>query len=65
MPINTLLQLDADELLAMRENLESCLPIESGPKARRVPETLCEEIQTLLLVVEGSLRDMDLNGRPQ
>ena len=48
--------LDADEILAVRENLEAALRIAGGPPARRIPETMCKEIQQLLYLLELAVR---------
>ena len=49
-------QLDPDEVLALRENLEAAIFLYDGPRARRVPETLCAEIDQLLRLIELDLR---------
>ena len=48
--------LDPDEILATRENLEAALRITEGPKARRVPESLCDEVSQLLYLLELAVR---------
>lgn len=52
----TLLQLDPDEVLAVRENLEASIYIDGGPPSRRVPETLCVEIEKLIKLMELEIR---------
>jgi len=54
--LDALSQLDADEVLAVRENLESARKIPDGPKARCVPESLCIEIDGLLRLIELAVR---------
>lgn len=49
--------LAADEVLAAVENLEDCLRLTDGPPGRRVPETLCLEIERLLTLFSKELRD--------
>ncbi len=48
--------LDPDEILATRENLEAARRVHDGPVARRLPESLCEEIDRLLYLVELAVR---------
>jgi len=57
--LKSLLQLDADEILATRENLDCARPITGGPPARCVPENLCTEISILLELIELEIRDQD------
>ena len=57
-----IVQLDPDEVLALRENLEAAISLYDGPHARRVPETLCAEIDQLLRLVELDLRTA--NNKP-
>lgn len=44
--------LDADEILAVRENLQAAARLADGPPARRVPESMCDEIDQLLQILE-------------
>ena len=55
-PVLTLIQLDADEILAVRENLQSASRLSDGPPARRIPEGLCSEIDQLLRLLEEEVR---------
>jgi hypothetical protein len=48
--------LDPDEILATRENLEAAVRISDGPEARRIPESLCFEIEQLLYLLELAAR---------
>jgi hypothetical protein len=48
--------LDADEIFATRENLEAAIRISEGPAARRIPESLCIEIDQLLYLLELAVR---------
>lgn len=49
--------LKADEILAARENLQDALVLQKkGPPGRRVPESLCVEIDKLLHTLELSIR---------
>lgn len=48
--------LDPDELLAIRENLHAARNTSDGPPARVVPESLCQELETLLQLVEAECR---------
>lgn len=45
---SVLSQLDADELLAMRENLQAAAQLDYGPPGRRVPVSLCIEMEKVL-----------------
>ena len=53
---SAIVQLDADEILALRENLEASIALYDGPPGRRVPESLCAELDQLLHLVEMDLR---------
>jgi len=48
--------LDADELLAMIENISRCRHGVDGPPNRIVPESLCEEVEALLILLEHAVR---------
>ncbi|MEM9085963.1 MAG: hypothetical protein AAGB23_08575 [Pseudomonadota bacterium] len=48
--------LAADEVLAVVENLEDCARLAGGIAGRRVPETLCLEIERLLGLFSEELR---------
>lgn len=48
--------LDATEITAVRENLEAAIRISEGPAARRIPETMCAEIDQLLYLLELAVR---------
>lgn len=47
---------DPAELLAVRENLESCRRLSEGPPSRVVPETLCAELEKILRLLEMNSR---------
>ncbi|MEP2608556.1 MAG: hypothetical protein ABJH57_01915 [Cyclobacteriaceae bacterium] len=51
-----LLGLDADEIFAARDNLEAAVRLRTGPKARRIPEGLCVEVDQLLYLLELAVR---------
>ncbi|MEP2735457.1 MAG: hypothetical protein ABJP34_04090 [Erythrobacter sp.] len=48
--------LDADEILAVRENMEAAVRLKGGPDARRIPERLCGEVEQLLYFLELAVR---------
>ncbi|MEE4317750.1 MAG: hypothetical protein V2I74_12300 [Erythrobacter sp.] len=48
--------LDPDEILATRENLEAAIKVSDGPASRRIPESLCVEIEQLLHLIELAAR---------
>lgn len=48
--------LEPDELLAIRENLESCRRSTAGPASRVVPESLCVELEQCLKLLEAEVR---------
>lgn len=52
----TLAGLDADVLLAVRENMEAAPRLADGPSARRIPETMCLEIEQVLRLRELTVR---------
>lgn len=54
--------LDPDELLAIRENLHAARSTADGPPARVVPESLCQEVETLLQLVEAECRRFGEQG---
>ncbi|MGB3470865.1 MAG: hypothetical protein WBA51_08595 [Erythrobacter sp.] len=62
---NAVLQLDADEVLALRENLQAAITYYDGPPARKVPETLCAEIDQLLRLIELDIRSSHNGRSPQ
>ena len=57
-----LAQLDHAELLAMRENIQAAARIEGGPPARRMPESLCAEIETLIELLEQLVVEAQIEG---
>ncbi len=48
--------LDPDEIFATRENLEAAIRVIGGPASRRLPESLCVEIEQLLYLLELAVR---------
>lgn len=52
----TLAGLNADEVFAVRENLEAAARLADGPSARRIPEAMCVEIEQLLRLLELAVR---------
>lgn len=48
--------LDPDEIFATRENLEAAMRVNEGPVSRRIPESLCIEIDKLLYLLELAVR---------
>lgn len=54
--LSALHQLDADEVLAIRGNLQSARSVADGPPRRCLPESLCLEIETLLELLELEMR---------
>ena len=54
--MSALSQLDPNEVLAVRENLESAKVHMPGPPARVVPEGLCDETVKLLTLLELEIR---------
>jgi hypothetical protein len=57
--------LDANEILAVRENLESATRLDGGPCARRIPESMCVEIDQLLYLLELGVRRTQEIGRSE
>jgi hypothetical protein len=51
-----LIGLDPDEIFATRENLEAAIRVPDGPASRRIPESLCVEIEQLLYLLELAAR---------
>ncbi|MEM6827699.1 MAG: hypothetical protein AAF553_07125 [Pseudomonadota bacterium] len=49
--------LAADEVQAVVENLEDCVRLTDGIAGRRVPETLCLEIESLLKLLSREFRE--------
>lgn len=56
MATSYLIGLDADEIAATRENLESAAVLQSGPAGKRVPLSLCTEIEKMLYYFELAVR---------
>lgn len=57
MSISYLVGLDADEIAATRENLQSsAMLVDGGPPGRRVPQSLCTEIEKSLHYFELAVR---------
>ena len=54
--------LAADEVRAVVENLQLCGKLNDWGDSRRVPETLCMEIESLLSLLERELKQVDLHG---
>jgi hypothetical protein len=52
--------LDPDEILAVTENLQQSSKLTSGPAARRVSETLCVEIEKLLVLLELEVKQSQM-----
>lgn len=48
--------LDPDEIFATRDNLEAAVRENYGPASRRLPESLCVEIEKLLYLLELAVR---------
>ena len=57
--MSALHQLDADEVLAIRENVQSAKTSQDGPPSRCLPEGLCVEIEKLLELLELEIRNQD------
>ena len=56
MTTSYLIGLDPDEIAATRENLESAVELQDGPAGKRVPLTLCTEIEKILHYFELAVR---------
>lgn len=48
--------LDPDEIVEIRENLDAAIRENLGPASRRLPESLCVEIEQLLYQLELAVR---------